>query len=154
MSHVAKVLRPAVLLGIVLAASGCIRTQELPLAPNVVRLDTHASGLLFAGQAAPQTLRRAAELTLQNGYSHFRLEQANVSQGSQLSGVYSNSTGSAYGTAYGQSVVMNANASGFSTPLYRPTSDIGVTVVMFHANERGARGAFNAVEVLRRQTTN
>jgi hypothetical protein len=79
--------------------SACLQTQEMPLAPNVVRLDTHASGLLFTGQAAPQTLHRAAELTLQNGYTHFRLEQANMAQGSQLAGVYSSASGNAYGTA-------------------------------------------------------
>ena len=71
-----------------LFAAGCIHTQELPLAPNVVRLDTQASGLLFAGQATTQTMRRAAELTLQNGYTHFRFEQAELAQGSQLAGVY------------------------------------------------------------------
>ena len=70
-----------------LSIAGCVTTQEMPLAPNVVRLDTQASGLLFAGQATGQTMRRAAELTLQNGYSHFRLEQAQVAQGSELAGV-------------------------------------------------------------------
>ncbi|HZS71058.1 MAG TPA: hypothetical protein VFA13_04425 [Candidatus Acidoferrum sp.] len=149
MSQLTGLFRPLVLIGI-LFIPGCIRTQEMPLAPNVVRLDTHASGLLFAGQAAPQTLHRAAELTLQNGYTHFRLEQANVAQGSQLSGVYSSAAGSASGTANGNSAYVNANVSGFSTPIYRPTSDIGVTVVMFHAGEPGAKDAFDAAEVLRR----
>lgn len=139
-----------ILMGIVLVSSGCIRTQEMPLAPNVVRINTHASGLLFAGQATSQTMRRAAELTLQSGYSHFRFEQAQVSQGSQLSGVYSSASGNAYGTAYGNNAYVNANASGVSTPIYRPTADVGVTVIMFHADEPGAKGAFDATEVLKR----
>jgi hypothetical protein len=146
MSRLKRLFRPFVLIGVVIFASGCIRTQELPLAPNAVRLDTHASGVLFAGQAAQQTLHRAAELTLQNGYTHFRLEQANVAQGSELSGVYLTDTGS----TYGNSAYVNANASGFSTPIYRPKSDIGVTVVMFHAGEPGAKNAFDAAEMLRR----
>lgn len=133
-----------------LAVGGCIRTQEMPLAPNVVRLDTEASGLLFAGQASAHTMRRAAELTLQNGYSHFRFEQAQVAQGSQLSGVYSSATGNAYGSAVGNSAYVNASASGFSTPIYRPTANVGVTVVMFRADEPGAKGAFDASEVLKR----
>jgi hypothetical protein len=70
-----------------LALTGCIHTQELPLAPNMVRLDTQASGLLFAGQATNQTMRRAAELTLQNGFTHFRFEQASLQQGSQMADV-------------------------------------------------------------------
>ena len=73
--------------------TACVSTQELPLAPNVVQLDTHASGALFTGQATTQTMRRAAELTLQNGYTHFRLENAQMSQGSQLAAVYSTESG-------------------------------------------------------------
>jgi hypothetical protein len=60
----------------------------MPLAPNMVRLDTHAGGALFVGQAAGQTMKRAVELTLQNGYTHFRLEQASMAQGEQLAGVF------------------------------------------------------------------
>jgi hypothetical protein len=81
--------------------AGCIHTEEMPLAPNMVRLDTQASGVLFASQATSQTMRRAAELTLQNGYSHFRLDQADLSQGSQLAGVYGQSQGVASGQASG-----------------------------------------------------
>ena len=74
------------------ALGGCVSTQEMPLAPNVVQLDTHASGALFTGQATGQTMKRAAELTLQNGYTYFRLENAQMSQGSQLAGTYSSGT--------------------------------------------------------------
>lgn len=143
-----------------LLAAGCIRTQELPLAPNVVRLDTQASGLLFSSFAATQTLRRAAELTLQNGYSHFRLEQADLSQGSQVAGVYSQSQGMASGQyngmATGNFYTGNASAiysgGGFARPIYRPTASVGVTVIMFHADEPGAKGAFDAAEVLQRNS--
>ena len=144
-----RLAKPLAVIGVALFAAGCINTQEMPLAPNIVRLDTHASGLLFAGQAAPQTLHSAAELTLQNGYTHFRLEQANAAQGSQLSSVYSSASRNAYELAYGNSAYVNANATSVSTPLYRPTADIGVTVIMFHADEPGAKGAVEAAKVLR-----
>jgi hypothetical protein len=136
---------PLVLLPLVLGLAACVHTQEMPLAPNVVRLDTQASGLLFQGQAAPQTMKRAAELTLQNGYSHFRFEQASTQQGSQYAGSYT--SGSA--TAYGSGGFATVNGSAISTPIYRPTSSVGVTVVMFHANEPGAQGAFDAKAVLK-----
>jgi hypothetical protein len=48
--------RKFLLLTLGLTLMGCIHTQELPLAPNMVRLDTQASGLLFAGQATNQTI--------------------------------------------------------------------------------------------------
>ena len=54
-----------------LALSACSQTQEYPLAPNMVRLDVNPPAAPFAREA---TLRRAAELTLQHGYSAFRLE--------------------------------------------------------------------------------
>lgn len=146
----------AALFGLIVAA--CIHTQELPLAPNVVRLDTQASGLLFTGQATTQTMRRAAELTLQRGYSHFRFEQAELSQGSQLAGVYGQSQGMASGQARGMMTgnlysgtgTVSYSGSGFATPIYRRTANVGVTVIMFHADEPGAKGAFDATEVLRR----
>jgi hypothetical protein len=39
--------------------------------------------------------------------------------------------------AYGAYAV----GTGFSTPIYARTSHVGVTVVMFHASEPGAKGA-------------
>ena len=124
------------LFGMGLLTSACITTQEMPLAPNVVRLDTQASGLLFVGQAAPKTLKRAAELSLQKGYTHFRLGQANVSQGSVLAGVYSSAESTSYGSAtatgFGNMAFVNgtSRSSGFgmATPLYAPTASVGVTV--------------------------
>jgi len=50
-------------------------------------------------------MRRAAELTLQNGYSHFRLEDAQMSRGSQFAGVYSSGAGAAFATDYGNAAL-------------------------------------------------
>jgi hypothetical protein len=54
-----------------LSVSACADPQEYPIAPNMVRLDINPPVAPFARQA---TLRHAAELTLRNGYSAFRLE--------------------------------------------------------------------------------
>ena len=130
--------------------TACVSTQEMPLAPNVVQLDTHASGALFTGQATTQTMKRAAELTLQNGYTHFRLENAQMSQGSQLAAVYSTESGNALATGYGGATFATGYSSGLSTPIYKHTADVAVTVVMFHADESGAKDAFDAAAVLKR----
>jgi hypothetical protein len=53
-----------------LSLVGCASIQETALAPNMVRLDVEPYAAPFVGEA---TMRRAAELTLQNGYSAFRL---------------------------------------------------------------------------------
>jgi hypothetical protein len=88
---------------------------------------------------------------LARGYSHFRLEQASTSQGQRLAGVQSWGSGNASATAFGNSAYGNWNSNSFSTPVYAPTAQVGVTVVMFRANEPGARGAFNAADVLKKQ---
>ena len=138
-------------LAVAVGLGACVTTQELPLAPNIVRLDTQASGLLFTSKATSITMRRAAELTLEKGFTHFRFEQAQVSQGSQFAGVYSTASGNAYGTAYGNNAYVTGTSSGFATPIYRPTADVGVTVIMFHRDEPGAAGAFDAKQVLSQQ---
>ena len=66
-------------------------------------------------------MRRAAELTLQSGYSHFRLEQAQVGQGSEFAGMYSSGSASIYGNAYGAT----AYGSGFSDTNYGANRERG-----------------------------
>jgi hypothetical protein len=140
-----------VLAGLTLA--GCITTQELPLAPNVVRLDTQSKGLLFTGQTVPQTMRAAAKATLDRGYTHFKFEDASLQQGSVVAGTFGSSNTNMSGS-YGHGF-MNANANTFgSTAVMRaPTAGAAVTVIMFHANEPGAQGAFDAEQVLKQYSS-
>jgi hypothetical protein len=62
--------RACVLVAVTLALAGCASIQETAFAPNMVRLDVKPYAAPFVREA---TLRRAAELTVQNGYSAFRL---------------------------------------------------------------------------------
>jgi hypothetical protein len=112
----------------------------------MVRLDTSAKGAFFVGRAGDLTLQRAAQETIKNGYEFFRLEQPQMGQGAQLVGVSSFGTANAHRSPFGAT----ACGSGFSTPTYAPTSEIGVTAVMSRANEPGAKGAFNAADVLKK----
>ena len=58
-------LRLTCLFGVIsVLIGGCVNTQEMPLAPNIVRLDTHASGALFVGHATDVTMQKAAEATI------------------------------------------------------------------------------------------
>lgn len=119
----------------------CATTNEMPLAPNVVRLDTQASGLLFTSTAGQTTLKKAAEATKARGYTHFRLSDASTASGSRFVGMQAQSFGSFNSGSYSGSTTY--------TPMHAPTASIGVTVTMFHANERGAQGAFSVAEVLK-----
>jgi hypothetical protein len=122
----------------------------MPLAPNVVRLDTNARGLIFTSAAGAITMKKAAEATLRRGYTHFRLEQASTSQGAQLVGVSGQSTGYGQVSVYGNTAYGTYNGNSMATPIYAPTASIGVTVIMFRAGEAGASGAFDAGEVSRK----
>ena len=128
---------------------GCISTQELPLSPNVVRLDTQASGLLFTGQTVPQTMRAAATATLNRGYTHFKFADAGMQQGSVVSGVVGSSNTNISGT-YGRGVYTgNSNTFGSASVIHKPTAAVGVTVLMFHADQPEAKDGFLAENVLR-----
>ena len=70
-----------------LMLSGCISTQEMPLAQNVVQIDTQAEGWLFTGQAVPQTMRAAANATLSRGYTKFKFAEAGMAQGAVTTGI-------------------------------------------------------------------
>jgi hypothetical protein len=128
----------------------CATTSEMPLAPNMVRLDTQASGLAFTGSAPSLTMKKAAETTLARGYTHFRLEQVSTSSGRQLAGVMGNNTGSFNASTFGRSTYGTYSGTSYATPVYAPTANIGVTVVMFHTGEPGARGAWDAADVLKK----
>lgn len=130
-------MRIAALAVVALGIAGCVTTQEMPLAPNAVRLDTQAAGLLFTGQAVPQTMRRAAQATLARGYTHFRLDGVSMQQGQQFGGVIVQSHGN-FATA--QSI-------------NRPTANAAATVIMYRAGDPGAAGAFDAAQVLRQYGT-
>jgi hypothetical protein len=131
------------------ALAGCLSTQEMPLAPNVVRIDTQAGGWLFTGQTVPATMRAAANATLVRGYSHFKFTDASMGQGSVVTGTVGTDNTNVSGT-YGHGF-MNANANSFGTTsvVRAPTAGAAVTVVMFHANEPGAKEAFDAEQILK-----
>jgi hypothetical protein len=114
-----------------LCLSGCITSQTMPIAPNQVRIDTQAGGLLFTGQTVPETMRAAAKATLAAGYTHFRLADVNSGVGEKTG------TACSWGR-YG----------GGCGDVARPVSAAGATVTMFHAKEPGAQGAFDAQQVL------
>lgn len=120
-------------LGLAGLLAGCVSTQELPLAPNMVRLNTDASGMLFTGQAVPATMRAAAKATLDRGYTRFRLAEASGSQGSITTGA---------------TTVTGADFS-VTTLNSAPTSQVGATVVMFHDSDPGAKDAFEAAQILK-----
>jgi hypothetical protein len=120
----------------------------MPLAPNIVRIDTQAGGWLFTGQTVPATMRAAAKATLDRGYSHFKFADASMGQGSVVTGTIGSGNTNVNGSYGGGFVNANATSFGSTSVMRAPTAGAAVTVVMFHANEPGAQGAFDAQQML------
>lgn len=70
-----------------LAVSGCVTQNELALSRNVYKLDIDARGSFAMEDAAQSTQRRAAELTLSKGYTHYIIADANSERGSEVVGM-------------------------------------------------------------------
>lgn len=140
-----------VVLGAALGLAGCVTTSEMPLAKNVWQVNTEAGGSLFVGQADKATLKRAAELTVAQGYTHFIIQNPNTQTGA----VY---VGSTPGTANTTVNVVGNTAYGTTTynpgvPIMAPRKNVSVTVVMFHANEPQAATAIEAVSILKQASS-
>lgn len=126
---------------LLIAVAGCARTQVLPLAPNAVQINTHGRGLIAQNQVVPQTMRTAAAATLRAGYTHFKFADASLRQGEVVTGAIGNASGTYGGGSY--------SGWGSSTVIRAPTASASVTVIMFKEKDAGAKGAFNARDVLK-----
>jgi len=113
------------LFAVSLCLSGCVSAQVMPLAANVVRIDTIARGVFAQGKAVPETMTLAARETLARNFTHFRLSDPALGQGTDLSG--------------GNAVALNRGMA----------EGAAVTVTMFHEGEPGAKNAFDARQVLK-----
>jgi len=137
-------MRIAAIIATTLLVSGCITSEEMQVAPNVVQINTMATGNLFVGHAGDVTMQKAAKATLANGYDFFKYQNAQMGGGQQMVGIQS--FGSA--TVTGSPAAATAIGSSFSAPVYANTSQVSATVVMFHAGEPGAKDAFDARAII------
>ena len=68
------------------ALVGCVSSQEIPLAVNAYQLEVSGTGRWAANAVPKETLRRAAQLTLEKGFTHFILAGATMQTGSTYAG--------------------------------------------------------------------
>jgi hypothetical protein len=105
--------------------------------PNAVRLDIQASSLLFTGKVASTTMRRAAELSLQKGFTQFRFEQAamaGLGAGGRL----------LVGQRIGPARLL---ATRVCRRPYTSTAGVAMTVLMLTAYDPRATDAFDTAQV-------
>lgn len=109
--------------------AACTTTNTVPLAPDVFRLDTSASGLLFTSSAGADTLLKAAEITQSRGFAYFKIIDSASGAGSTYSGTSINRIGN----------TLIANST------YSPTQDVSVVVQMLALP---ADGAWSVADVI------
>lgn len=137
----------ALILAVGSGLAGCVTTSEMPLAKNVWQVSTESQGTLFVGQADKSTMKRAAELTIAQGYDHFVIQNPQMQTGAVQVGnmpVTANTHVNVVGnTAYGTTTYSGGGA------IMAPQKNVSVTVVMFHANEPQAAQAVDAAAYLK-----
>ena len=142
-----RTIKIALLLAIGSGLTGCVTTSEMPLAKNVWQVSTESQGTLFVGQADKSTMKRAAELTIAQGYDHFIVQNPQTQTGAVQVGnmpVTANTNVNVIGnTAYGTTTYTGGGA------IMAPQKNVSVTVVMFHANEPQAAQAVDAAAYLK-----
>lgn len=122
-------------------AAGCVQTSELALAENVVLIRATGisanwiSHMIVAEQLPKQTLQRAAQATIDRGYTHFHIQDGS----SQTRYVGRTSQ---RGQISGSSVMVSGGNPITST-------DTMLMVIMYRESDAGARGAFDARFVLK-----
>jgi hypothetical protein len=141
MKNLAKSISVIALTG---GMGGCVSTSEMEVTPNVVMVQSEAGGALFAGKSGPELMKKAAEATLQHGYTCFALSGAQLETGSQYAGSFN----TAHATIYGNSFSATGFGSGFSSPIYRHVEKAGATVTM---SNKCDSNSFRAADILKRE---
>lgn len=111
--------------------SACVSQNEMALANNVYKLDIDARGLIAMSEAKQSAQRRAAELTLAKGYTHYIITDAQSYESARVVGrtpIYANTNVNFVGnTAFGRTNVYGGQ------PIVQPRSSTSLVVVMFKA---------------------
>ena len=127
------------LAGVILA--GCVSTSETQISSSVWQIQARGQGAMARGKTANELFRRAAELTVEQGYSHFVLGVPQTSSSHTMGGitpVQANIIGNSVFVSGGQPIVV-----------YRENT----TALVAMANS-AADGALDARDVLMRVQSN
>jgi hypothetical protein len=141
-------MKKLALAALAICLTGCVSTGDMPLAKNVYQVNVEARGALFVGGAQNAALKRAAELTIKNGYTSFIIQNPSVQTGSSYVGTtpgYANTTINAFGnTAYANTTYTPG------VPMFAPEKNVSLIVVMFKPGDPGAANAIDAAATLKR----
>lgn len=124
-----------------IALCGCVTsTNELQLRQDVFLLQGEGRGLIGQASLNEAMMKKAAEITLRQGYTHFTLAQPQTNSSSQMAGYTPVMANTQFigGTAY-------TSFSG-GQPIVARTTNTDVLVIL----SNGGNGALDAAETLKR----
>lgn len=140
--------RVAPLLAAMLVVAGCVSSQEMQLSRNTVRIDTHGEGFIGSMESDRYTMRRAAKLTLDNGFERFVLSDSSRSSRVETVG---------YAPAQAVTDVRYVGHRRVETtsytapqPIRETMTEVGVTVTMLNPGDEGFENAIDAAETIKR----
>lgn len=135
----------------VMTLSACTSVSETPLSANVWQISVEGRGGLGAASVDKALLKRAAELTLEQGFDRFFLSSPeNRDQIVHAGNTPITTTGSA--NIVGSSIYGNATTTGGDPILVRIKSST-VLIAMLSADDPNAVNALDARLILQRMST-
>lgn len=140
--------RVAPLFAAMLVVAGCVSSQEMQLSRNTVRIDTHGEGFIGSMESDRYTMRRAAKLTLDNGYERFVLSDS--SRSSRVETVGYTPAQAVTDVRYVGHRRVETTSYTAPQPIRETMTEVGVTVTMLSPGDEGFENAIDAAETLKR----
>lgn len=128
---------------------GCIRSTEIALAPNIVRVDTEASGFLSVGKANSEVIKKAAQTTTRRGYSHFLISGHGYGKSVIPIGASHHINGIMVGNRIRNNIMSIYDSHTYSNVILMPVEHSSVIIVMFKKGDRIPQSAFDAMRLLK-----
>ncbi|RCL04140.1 MAG: hypothetical protein JSC189_000188 [Candidatus Tokpelaia sp. JSC189] len=149
-------MKNIIALALLFILAGCIRSNEIALAPNVIRINTQASGGLSIGKANTEMMKKAAETTINRGYTHFIISDYSYGNETIVSGVNHNTYGTINGTTFGAinnnmymgNALGTYNSNTYSNVITMPVERSSMTIIMFKQGDKTPPNAWEAKIVL------
>jgi outer membrane murein-binding lipoprotein Lpp len=141
-------LRVAVLLATTLLIAGCVSSQEMQLSKNTVRINTHGEGFIGSVESDNFTMRRAAKLTLDNGYQRFII--ADASRSSRVETVGYTPGQAITNVRYEGHRRVETTSYTAPQPIRETMTEVGVTVIMLNPGDEDFENAIDAAETIKR----
>lgn len=143
-----RMFRVVAVLAASLLVTACVSSREMQLSKNTVRIDTHGEGFIGSMESDNYTMRKAAKLTLENGYQRFII--ADASRASHVETVGYTPGQAITNVRYEGHRRVETTSYTAPQPIRETMTEVGVTVIMLNPGDEGFENAIDAAETIKR----